>query len=141
MCTKLHSQMLHGTKVAYVNAIGSQVVKRPMAGEKLSSHPHLAIGSQVAVYQGAEEIDEEPEVLLHMIYMYFPNYIRTVLFFDDGSSCSLITHKLAGFLGLKGRDVTQYMEVAGHDFEKHETKLYQLELVDTHTPPWTSCTS
>ena len=59
-----------------------------MAGGKLSSHPQFAIGSQVAVYQGAEEIDEEPEVLLHMIYMYFPNYIRTVLFFDDGSSCS-----------------------------------------------------
>ena len=108
VCTKLHSQMLHGTKVAYVNAIGSQV----------------------AVYQGAEEIDEEPEVMLHMIYMNFPNYIRTVLFFDDGSSCSLITHKLAGFLGLKGRHVTQYMEVAGRDFEKHETQLYQMELVD-----------
>ena len=68
--------------------------------------------------------------MLHMIYLYLPNCIRTVLFFDDGSSCSLITHKLAGFLGLKGRNVTQYMEVAGRDFEKHETKLYQLELID-----------
>ena len=26
--------------------------------------------------------------------------------------------------------MTQYMEVAGRDFEKHETKLYQLKLVD-----------
>ena len=51
--------------------------------------------------------------MLHMIYLNFPNYIRTVLFFDDGSSRSLITHKLAGFLGLKGRHVTKYMEVAG----------------------------
>ena len=108
VCSKLHSQMFHGAKVAYVNHVGSQV----------------------AVYQGAEELDEEPEVMLHMIYFTFTNYIRTVLFFDDGSSCSLITHKLAGFLGLKGRHVTQYMEVAGRDFEKHETKLYQLELVD-----------
>ena len=43
--------------------------------------------------------------MLHMIYFTFTNHIRTVLFFDDGSSCSLITHKLAGFLGLKGRPV------------------------------------
>ena len=52
-----------------------------------------------------------------MIYMNFPNKIRTALFFDDGASCSLITHKLAGFLGLKGRKVVQWMEVAGRDFE------------------------
>ena len=107
-CSKLHSQMLRGTKVAYVNNVRNQV----------------------AVYQGFEEIDKELEVMLHMIYMTFPNFIRTVLFFDDGYSCSLLTHKLAGFLGLKGGQVVQYMDVAGRDFERHKTKLYGLELVD-----------
>ena len=53
---------------------------------------------QLLQYQGAEEIEVEPEVVLHMIYMRFPNQICTVMFFDDGSSCSLITHKLAWFL-------------------------------------------
>ena len=107
-CSKLHSQMLRGTKVAYVNNVRNQV----------------------AVYQGFEEIDKELEVMLHMIYMTFPNFIHTVLFFDDGYSCSLLTHKLAGFLGLKGGQVVQYMDVAGRDFERHKTKLYGLELVD-----------
>jgi hypothetical protein len=72
--------MLHGTKVAYVNNMRNKV----------------------AVYQGSNEINEEPEIMLH-IYRTFPNYIRTVLFFDDCSSCSLIAHKVAGFLGLEGR--------------------------------------
>ena len=107
-CVKLHSQMMFGTRVAHVNAIRSQV----------------------AMYQGGEVIDEEPEVMLHMIYIYFPNYFRTVLFLNDSSSRSLITNKLAGFMALKGRNVTQYMEVAGENLEKCETKLYELELVD-----------
>ena len=37
--------------------------------------------SQVAVYQGAEEFTEEPEVMLHMIYMQFPNHIFSLMFF------------------------------------------------------------
>ena len=47
--------MLHGTNVTYVNC---------------------AMG-QVAVYQGAEKITEEPEVMLHMIYMKFPNHMHS----------------------------------------------------------------
>ena len=46
--------MFHGARRAYVNHVGSQV----------------------AVYQGNEEIDEEPEVMLHMIYFTFTNYIH-----------------------------------------------------------------
>ena len=65
-------------------------------------------------------------MLLHMIYVQFPNHIRSVMFFDNGSSCSIITHKLAGFLGIKGRKVMQWMEVASRDFERHETLLYEL---------------
>ena len=57
--------------------------------------------SQVAVYQGAEEVTEEPEVMLHMIYLQFPNHIRSVWFFDDGSSCSIIT-QVGGVPGHQG---------------------------------------
>ena len=48
---------------------------------------------QVTVYQGSDKIEVEREVIV------FPNYVSTVMFFDDGSSCSIITHLLAGFLG------------------------------------------
>ena len=51
----------------------------------------------------------------HRIYMRFPNHLRTVMFFDDVLSCSIITHKLVGFLGIKGREVVQWMEVVGRD--------------------------
>ena len=37
--------------------------------------------------------------MLHMIYMSFPNYIRTLLFFNDG-----------------------WMEVAGWDIKRQETR-------------------
>ena len=56
------------------------------------------------MYQGADEIETAPEVMLHMIRMVFPNYISSVMFFDDGSSCSIITHFLAGFLFAKGEE-------------------------------------
>ena len=51
--------------------------------------------------------------------MTFPNFICTVLFFDDGSSCCL--------------------KVAGRDFERHETKLYELELVDNSSNVYPVC--
>ena len=67
LCARLHHRMLHGTKVTYVNCARGRV----------------------AVYQGAKEVPVEAEVMLHMIYMQFPNHIRTVMFFKDGSSFSL----------------------------------------------------
>lgn len=73
---------------------------------------------------------EDPLVLLHMIPMVFPNMLGTTLFFDDGSTCCLITHKFAGFLGLKGVPVTQYIEVAGRDYEVYETSVYKMDLKD-----------
>ena len=93
--------MLHRTRVTYVNFASSQV----------------------AVY---EEVTKE--VMLHMIYVQLPNHIRTVMFFDDGSSCSIIAHKLAVFMGIKGKKIMQWMEVAGCDFERYETLLYKMEL-------------
>ena len=52
------------------------------------------------------------------------------MIFDDRSSCSIITLELVGFLGIKGREVVQWIEVAGRDFERHETLLYELELTN-----------
>ena len=49
---------------------------------------------------------------------------------DEGSTCSLITHKLAEFLGLKGVSTVQWMEVAGKPFEPVETFKYKLLLKD-----------
>ena len=42
------------------------------------------IRHQVAVNHGVEEISE-PKMMIHMIYIFFLNYIGTVLFFDDSS--------------------------------------------------------
>ena len=71
-------------------------------------------------------------VLLHMVKYVFPNHIPTVLFFDDGSTTSIITHKLAGFLGLKGKDVTQWIEVAGKEYERYDTKIYKTKIYDIY---------
>ena len=45
--------------------------------------------ARVAVYQGAKEVPVEAYVMLHKM------------------------HKMAGFLGIKGKKVVQWMEVAG----------------------------
>ena len=49
--------------------------------------------------EGEEE--DEPVMLLLMVKIVFPNLKPTIMFMDDGSMGSIITHKLAVFLGLK----------------------------------------
>ena len=47
-------------------------------------------------------------VMLHMVQYNFHGCISTIIFFDDGATCSIITHNLTKALGLKGRKVTQF---------------------------------
>jgi hypothetical protein len=145
-CTKLHQRMQHRTRVTYVrNQMAVyQEASTDLTPPGLGSQRGLgAVGTtlmvedlrqtamcQIAVYQGAEEVTKEPDVMLHMIYVQFPNHICSAMFFDNRSSCSIITLELAGFLGIKGRKVVQWIEVAGCDFERHKTLLYKLELTD-----------
>ena len=74
--------------------------------------------------------DDDNIVLRNMVKVTFPNKIATTLFLDDGSTCSVITHKLAGFLGLKGYPAIQYVEVAGKEFEEIRTKVYLVIVID-----------
>ena len=69
-------------------------------------------------------------VLRSMVTYVWPNKVATTLFFDDGSTVSMITHKLAGFLGLVGTVCTEYIEVAGMTYQPLETKKYKLILKD-----------
>ena len=43
--------------------------------------------------------------------------LSTTLFLNDVCTCSIITHKLAGFLGLVGKPTTEFIEVAGKDLQ------------------------
>ena len=110
VCGKMHHSKVHGTNVAYCN------------------HVSIAYSSSVDIQEDAEEVSSP--ILLHMMEISFQNHINTVLFLDDGSTCSIITHKLAGWLGLKGREVEQWLEVAGKEYECFKTKLYTLRLRD-----------
>ena len=47
-------------------------------------------------------------VMLHMVQYNLHGRISTIIFFDDGATCSIITHNLTKALGLKGRKVTQF---------------------------------
>ena len=91
-CGKMHHSKVHGTNVAYCN------------------HVSVAYNHSKENHEDAEEVSSP--VLLHMVEISFPNHINTVLFMDDGSTCSIITHKLAGWLGLKGKEVEQWLEVS-----------------------------
>jgi len=60
-------------------------------------------------------------VMSHMVQYNFHGRISTIIFFDDGATCSIIVHNLAKALGLKGRKVTQFVETAGRGFEPLDT--------------------
>ena len=105
-CGQKHHRSLHGNSVVGCNTVSIA---------KLSS-------------QEVEENDEM--IMLHMIQYTFPKEVSTIIFFDDGATCSIITHKLAGILGLKGKKVTQYIETAGRNFEPLETMEYNVTIKD-----------
>ena len=111
-CTLLHSRMLHGTRVKYVNVL--QHLYTPPGLKKLPTWPKM----------------NDYLTLLHMVKIKWSHGIVTTLFMDDGSTTSLITHRLAGFLGLVGVPTVQYMEVMGHDYEEINTLVYKLVLTD-----------
>ena len=100
-CGKLHHKLLHGNTFAQLNAV------------------HITWDDMT-----------DMKFLLHMTYVHFPNKIRGLVFLDDGSTHCLITHRFAKFLGLVGHSVTLYMRVTGKEFEKVETKLYEIEMED-----------
>ena len=103
VCQKLHGRLLHGSHVVYCNVINLQ--------------NHSQVGS-TKIHDSLNDDDPADDIsLVHMVKYVFPNFVPTVMFFDDGSTTSIITHKLAGFLGLKGKDVTQWIEVAGREYE------------------------
>ena len=64
----------------------------------------------------ADVWENDEWVMLHMVQYNFHGRISTIIFFDDGATCSIIKHNLAKALGRKGRKVTQFVETAGRDF-------------------------
>ena len=105
-CGQMHHKLLHGNSVVGCNTVSIA---------KLS-------------HQEADGYNEM--VMLHMVQYTFPREISTIIFFDDGATCSIITHKLARILGLKGRKVTQNIETAGRNFEPLETMEYNVTIKD-----------
>ena len=95
-------------------------VNRAICGHKHNKKVHGAPAmmnhqkrTTINVYQQPEFVTYEPEVLLHMVSRWIQGE-QVVIFMDDGSNASMITHKLAKRLGLKGEVVHQLMEVTGN---------------------------
>ena len=105
-CGLKHHSLLHGNNVVGCNAVS------------------VAKVSKVDM----KEYDEF--VMLHMVQYNFHGHISTIIFFDDGATCSIITHNLAKDLGLKGRKVTQFVETAGRGFEPLDTMMYSVSIRD-----------
>ena len=109
VCGRKHNKMLHGAPA-------------------MMNHQKRAT---INVYQQPEFVAHEPEVLLHMVSHVIQG-VEVVIFMDDGSNASMITHKLAKRLGLKGEVMHQLMEVLGRPPEAITTSIYELNLKDIH---------
>ena len=79
--------------------------------------------------QGLIHITYETELVLNMV-KHTVYVDEVVIFLDDGSESSLIAHKTAKILGLRGEEMVQYMEVCGSAPELRETWLYNLTMTD-----------
>ena len=78
-----------------------------------------------------DDIRAEGATLLHMIKSNWSTKgLSTVVFFDDGSTNSIITFKFARFLGLWGTKVTRYIQLAGLQWKRYDTTLFKLPIQD-----------
>ena len=82
----MHSPMLRGTKVQYVDA-----VKANNCEQDHSANP--------VVFGESNQKDIEQPPLLHNVNHTLTNkHITTTCLLDDGSDCDLITKETAGYL-------------------------------------------
>ena len=96
-CTLLHNAKIHGTRVHAVNSLVTGCAFRPKKG---------------GISQ--DDCEEPPMMFLHFISHRFKHKsITLTLFLDDGSECSLITTKAAGFLSLRGVEKLTHLLGAG----------------------------
>ena len=111
-CGLRHHRLLHGVKHTQMSHARVQ---------------HM-VHTKYHVYQGPTFAEFEPEVFLGMVEHNVLGR-RVVIFTDDGSNASMITHDLARKLMLDGAPMDQMMEVLGQEPDHHRTKLYKLDLV------------
>ena len=116
-CGAKHFPHLHNSKNPQINSVRSgngnprnTVSPRTEPSTSDGCVPEDKLVSSVAS-------DNQP-VLLHMVPHTFLNGSKTVIFLDDGSTVTIITHSLAKSLNLKGVEVIQWLEVAGKEYEK-----------------------
>ena len=118
-CGLLHSPLLHGTSVAYVNLLKT--------GGKIE---RTEVSKRTREKQEKCEEDVEDEShgfakFLHLVAHKLPGRnLEMVFLLDDGSDTSLITHLMAGFLGLKGTKRLTYLMVAGESQPEGKMMLH-----------------
>ena len=117
-CQLLHNTLLHGTQVAYVNTMRET---QPSRGVECKV-------DEKSVHLNSEDEDEYCTKFLHILSHPFPEKNLSLDFLlDDGSDICLITHRGAGFLGLKGKKRMTYLMTAGQDEAEGKMMLhYQL---------------
>ena len=59
-----------------------------------------------------------------VVQVHLPNNISTIVFMDNGSNCSLITHDLAEKLNLQGKFSREWVELAGKPPELTDVMYY-----------------
>lgn len=96
------------------------------------SHHRLLHGStnQTLVQLNATQVcsskADSPSILRHMVQENVHGKAETTIFMDDGSTASMILHKLAKLLKLKGKEVNEVIEVTNQAPRPWKTMLYTL---------------
>ena len=120
-CGKDHDQLLHGSGSAYcssnsvtVSAISPEVKSPEVTETTQCSHA-------------------SPTVLLEMQTVDLrvdKKKLKTIMFFDNGSTATICTHAWAKRAGIKGEEITYYMRVVGEQYTKRNTLLYTFTMSD-----------
>ena len=75
------------------------------------------------------QVDPSPSmVLLHVQRIMLTPSVSTIVLFDDGATISIITHELAGILGLPYEERWETIAFAGHDPVTQLVKIYDLKI-------------
>ena len=120
-CGKDHDQLLHGSGSAYCSANGVSISS--VSPEKDWSKTH---GKGHGNHPGATVLLEIQSVKLIVNKMVE----QTIMFFDNGSTATICTHRWAKRAGIQGEQITYYMRVVGEDYTRKNTLLYKFTITD-----------
>lgn len=119
-------------ELCHVKSENNEVCGRP---HHTILHSSFVQNSSASRVQGSNNLLSLEGVLLMIGHMHSKGQkVATLL--DPGSNLTMITHRMANKVGLRGKDVNLTVTKVGHSAEQFDSKVYKVPITDLTGTEW-----